>query len=160
MLFPAAIAFELPAPHSAIASAASGEVASADSLKLLFGDLVGNTELSNFPCSFITGARPKTSQCDLCLGKHGISRFPRKIFPLRLDLKTLFRYSGRQVAGLLALANCYRNRYNLHNFNTATDRWNAVQFKPFYPSSLKLLRHRCSSLMLQHFCELFPRDDG
>ena len=33
-------------------------IASAGSLEPLFGDFLGSTELSDFPCSFITGVRP------------------------------------------------------------------------------------------------------
>ena len=39
--------------------------ASADSFEPLFGDFFGSMELSDFPCSFITGVCPQTSQCGL-----------------------------------------------------------------------------------------------
>ena len=39
--------------------------ASAGSFEPLFGDFFGSMELSDFPCSFITGVCPQTSQCGL-----------------------------------------------------------------------------------------------
>jgi len=39
--------------------------ASADSFEPLFGDFFGSMALSDFPCSFITGVCPQTSQCSL-----------------------------------------------------------------------------------------------